>query len=138
MGDGSYKVGQLFCFINTVSSITTAAYTHGGTVAEAVVRLGIVIIHPMPEMATVATSWIRTADFLHTDYCLFGQIAVVGFTAHQCFTDGQGHDRIICERTLMCQEVKLLGFDIVPLKSRAGNIADDCTNHMVSSLSLWW
>ena len=138
MGNSGYQMGQLLGCINAISSITASAYTHGSTITETVVRLRIIVIHPMTEMTTITAAGIRTTNFLHTDYCLLGQIAVVGFASHQCFTDGQRHDRVIREGTLMCQEVKLFGFDIVPLKSRAGNIADDCTNHMVSSLSLWW
>ena len=89
MGDGGYQMGQFLDCINAIGSITTAAYAHGGTVAVTVVRLGIIVIHPMKEMTTITAAGVRSANLLHTDDCLLGQIAVIGFTAHQCFTDGQ-------------------------------------------------
>ena len=54
---------------------------------------------------------------------------------HQSITYSQRHDGIIGEETLMRKKIKIFRPMIIPFKSGTDDVANDCSNHLVFSLS---
>ena len=116
---------QHLCLFETGSGETGRADTHGCSIPEAVIRLGIGGEHPPTELPAVTAVRIIPAYPLHALHSILGQIAVVGLAHQNCLRQSQGHNAVVRGGAFICKEFKLLRFDVVPLEARADDVADN-------------
>ena len=121
----SNQLRKSLCFFQTFCCETNCANSHSGTISVAVIWLRIVGKHPAIKTATVSAIRIVSPDTLHTLNRIFRQIAVVRFAYQDCLRNSQTHDTIICSKTFVSKEIKLLAPVVIPFKTGSNDIPDN-------------
>ena len=105
------------------------AYSHCGTVAKTVVWQRIVRKDPAAKASPIACPRVLPPQRLHTGNRLRTETFNIALAVQECLCNGQRHDAVIRRTAAIRKKLKLLAFDIIPLKAGPDDIAYNCSQH---------
>ena len=123
--DAGDRPRQLDDPLAALRRIGDGTYAHRRAVAEAVVGGHIVGHYPFAEPAAVAAAGIMPAYLAHGARAHVGERGIVALAAHERLGDGERHHRVVGEKAVFSEDLKVLGAMVVKFEARAGDVADN-------------
>ena len=79
----------------------------------------------LEDPAAVAAAGIMPAYLAHGARAHVGERGIVALAAHERLGDGERHHRVVGEKAVSGEDLKVFGAMVVKLEARAGDVADN-------------